>query len=112
MLYVRAMLELTRLYFFFFGALTIGGGVMGFVKAKSRASLLAGGALGALLLACGYLMGAGHLRLGLLIGGALSIVLAGRFVPGFLKSRKFMPAGLMAVLSLGGIVLSVLGLWL
>ena len=37
------MLELARIYLFVFGVLTIAGGVMGFVKAKSKPSLIAGG---------------------------------------------------------------------
>ena len=36
------MLDAIRFYLFLFGVLTIAGGIMGFVKAKSRASLIAG----------------------------------------------------------------------
>src|SRR4051794_8264502 len=44
-----SMFDLARIYLFGFGALTIAGGVMGFVKAKSRASLIAGTISGVLL---------------------------------------------------------------
>jgi uncharacterized membrane protein (UPF0136 family) len=44
------MFSLVRAYFFVFGLLSIAGGVMGFVKAQSRASLISGGIAGVLLL--------------------------------------------------------------
>jgi uncharacterized membrane protein (UPF0136 family) len=104
------MLDLVRIYLFVFGILTAIGGVMGFVKAKSRASLVAGGVSGALLLVAGYLMGSANVQVGLILGGVLSVALAGRFVPSFLKTKKVMPAGLMAALSLVGIIATILGL--
>ena len=102
------MIDLTKLYFFIFGALTIAGGVMGFVKAGSKASLIAGGVSGLLLVLAGYLLASGREKPGLILGVLVSIALVGRFGPGFLNSHKFMPAGLMAVLSLGGILMTVL----
>jgi uncharacterized membrane protein (UPF0136 family) len=100
--------ELVRSYLLVFGVLSIAGGVMGFVKAKSNASLLAGGIAGALLLLAGYLLGTANARAGLILGVVVSVVLAGRFVPSFLKTKKAMPAGLMALLSVVGAVLTVL----
>jgi uncharacterized membrane protein (UPF0136 family) len=44
------------------------------------------------------------------MGLVLSVMLLGRFLPGFLKSKKFYPAGIMALLSLGGVVAGILGL--
>jgi uncharacterized membrane protein (UPF0136 family) len=104
------MLEFAKLYFFLFGVLTIAGGVMGFVKAGSRASLIAGGASGALLLVAGYLMWAGNVVGGLVCGGILSLALAGQFGPKFSRTRKMMPAGLMAILGIIGIAVATLGL--
>jgi len=104
------MLEIAKLYLFLFGVLTIAGGVMGFVKAGSRASLIAGGVSGVLLLVAGYLVGAGNLLAGLILGLVLSLALAGQFAPKFLRTRKVMPAGMMAVLGIVGIVFTVLGL--
>ena len=103
------MLDLTRNYYFVFGALTIAGGVMGFVKAKSKASLIAGGISGALLLVAGVVIGT-QIYVGLGLGLVVSIALAGRFVPSFLETKKVMPAGLMSVLSVIGIVLTALAL--
>jgi uncharacterized membrane protein (UPF0136 family) len=102
------MLDLVRVYLVVFGLLSIAGGVMGFVKAKSNASLIAGGIAGALLVLAGYLLGTANARAGLILGIVVSVALAGRFVPSFLKTRKPMPAGMMAALSVVGAVLTVL----
>ncbi len=103
------MFEAVRLYFFVFGVLTIAGGVMGFVKAKSKPSLIAGAIAGALLVLAGYLQGTTG-RLGLFLGLAVSAALAGRFVSAYRKSKKVMPAGLMAVLGIIGAALAIAAL--
>lgn len=103
------MLELTRDFLFLFGVLTIAGGVMGFVKAQSRASLIAGGVSGVLLLVAGYLIGL-HTMAGLILGLVVSLALAGRFVPAFLKTKKPMPGGLLSLLSVIGVILTVISL--
>ena len=46
----------------------------------------------------------------LILGLVISSVLEMRFLPAFVKTKKLMPAGMMAVLSLIGTVLSVLAL--
>lgn len=104
------MLELTKNYYFIFGALTILGGVMGFVKAGSRASLIAGGVSGALILVAAWLMMTGRVQAGLILGLVVSTLLEVRFFPALVKTRKVMPAGMMAVLSMIGSVLSILTL--
>lgn len=102
------MLEITKNFYFIFGALTILGGAMGFVKAGSKASLIAGGVSGVLLLAAGYLLATGKVQPGLILGLVVSSVLEMRFLPAFFKTRKLMPAGMMTVLSMIGTVLSIL----
>lgn len=97
------------IYLYVFGVLTIVGGVVGYVKAKSRASLIAGTIAGVLLLVSGYLVGTSG-RPGLLLGLGVSVMLAGRFVGAFVKTRKVMPAGMMSLLSVVGIVLTALSL--
>jgi uncharacterized membrane protein (UPF0136 family) len=105
------MLDLARFYLFVFGVLTIAGGVMGFVKAKSKPSLIAGGVSGVGLLVAGYLASAGSMaRTGLIVGLIISLALAGRFIGAFRKSKKLMPAGLMALLGLVGVALTGLAL--
>jgi uncharacterized membrane protein (UPF0136 family) len=82
------------------------GGVMGFVRARSHASLVSGllsalAAVAALVLArMGYRFG---LPLGVLLAAALFVLFGYRYA---VRNRKFMPSGLLAVVSL--VVLLVL----
>jgi uncharacterized membrane protein (UPF0136 family) len=103
------MFQAVWTYLYVFGVLTIAGGVVGFVKAKSRASLIAGTVAGVLLLVSGYLVGTSG-RSGLFLGLTVSLTLAVRFVGVFARSRKIMPAGAMAVLSVVGVVLTALAI--
>ena len=100
------MLSPTKIYFIIFGILTIAGGVIGYVKAGSTASIIAGSISGLLLLVAAFLL-PGQLLAGLTIGVVVSLLLAGRFVPGFFRSGKMMPDGIMALLSLLGIVFAI-----
>ncbi|HEY1770834.1 MAG TPA: TMEM14 family protein [Chthoniobacterales bacterium] len=95
-----------KIYFIVFGLLTILGGVIGYVKAGSTASIIAGSISGALLLVAAFLLPA-HAVLGLAIAVIVSLLLAGRFVPGFLRSGKIMPDGIMALLSIAGVVFAI-----
>jgi uncharacterized membrane protein (UPF0136 family) len=103
------MLDAVRIYLYVFGVLTIAGGIMGYVKANSRPSLIAGVSSGVLLIGAAYLVGAKGM-IGLLLGLIVSLPLAGRFISGFRKTGKVMPAGVMALLSVGGVVLSIAAL--
>lgn len=97
----------TKIYFIVFGLLTIAGGVMGYVKAGSTISLVAGAISGVLLLVAAFLL-PGHVVAGLVIGGLVSLLLAGQFLPAFFRTGKMMPAGMMSVLSILGIVFTIL----
>lgn len=101
------MIGPAKIYFIIFGLLTIAGGIMGFVKAGSTASIIAGSVSGILLLVAAFLL-PGNLLAGLALAGIVSILLAGRFLPAFLKTHAFMPAGMMAVLSLIGVIMAIL----
>ncbi len=89
-------------YFALFGLVTLGGGVVGYVKAKSRASLIAGVASALLLWLAAGLLSGGSVRAGAALGGVVAVALVGRFLPAYLKTKKPMPAGLVAALGIGG----------
>jgi uncharacterized membrane protein (UPF0136 family) len=48
-----------------------------------------------------------HQAAGLLVALIVSVLLAGQFVPKFFSTHKVMPAGLMSVLSVLGIVVAI-----
>ena len=100
------MIGPAKIYFIIFGLLTIVGGVIGYVKAGSTASIIAGGISGIVLIAAAFLL-PGNAPLGLIVAGIVSIALAARFIPAFMKTGKVMPAGLMAVLSAIGVVVAI-----
>lgn len=100
----------TQLYFLIFGALTIIGGVIGYVKAGSVPSIIAGAITGVLLLVAGWIL-PGNRTAGLVLGLIVSILLAAQFVPKLIRTGKVMPAGLMSVLSVIGIVVAIVA-WL
>ncbi len=99
------MMAIAKVYFIVFGLLTLAGGIIGYVKAGSMPSLVAGGISGILLLV-GALMMASYARPVLAGLALISLVLAIRFVPAFASTGKIMPAGIMAVLSVVGLALA------
>ena len=100
------MIGPAKIYFIIFGLLTIVGGVIGYVKAGSTASLVAGAISGIALLVAAFLL-PGNVALGLIIAGVVSLLLAGRFIPNFMQTGKIMPAGLMAILSAIGVIMAI-----
>ena len=100
------MFSPTKIYFIVFGLLTIAGGVMGYVKAGSTASLIAGSISGILLLVAAFLL-PGHVVVGLVLGGGVSLLLAAQFLPAFFRTGKMMPAGMMSLLSILGVVFAI-----
>ena len=95
-------------YFVFFGLVSLVLGIVGFFKAGSRASLFAGGVSGVLLVVAG-LMALRNPMVGYIVGGVVSLLLLGRFLPAFLKSKRLYPAGIMAFLSILGVAAGVAG---
>jgi uncharacterized membrane protein (UPF0136 family) len=96
-------MEAARIYFIVFGALTIVGGIVGYLKAGSVASIIAGSITGVLLLVAAFLLPE-HRTIGLASALIVSLLLAAQFVPKFLRTGRVMPAGMMAILSAIGII--------
>ena len=100
----------TRIYFFIFGALTIIGGIIGYAKAGSVPSIIAGAITGVLLLIAASLLPTQQTA-ALATALVVSILLALQFVPKVIRTGKIMPAGLMSILSVIGIVVAIVA-WL
>lgn len=104
------MIDLTRLFYYLFGLITLIGGVQAFLSIGSKASLIAGGISGLLLLVAGFLMQSGKTTPGLILGLVITLGLAGRFLPKFFKDGAWWPAGVEGWLGLVGLILSVAAL--
>jgi uncharacterized membrane protein (UPF0136 family) len=79
------------------------GGTMGYLKAGSKVSLITALVSAAALAVCGY----GPVPRGALLVAIIQGVLAAVFVARFLKTRKFMPAGLMVIVTVLALVLGL-----
>src|SRR5437764_7910888 len=99
-------MEAARIYFVIFGILTVVGGVVGYIKAGSVASIIAGSITGVLLLVAAFLLPE-HRTIGLATALIVSLLLAAQFVPKFLRSGRVMPAGMMAILAVIGIIAAI-----
>ena len=87
---------LAQIYYYLFGLVAIAGGAMGYTRAKSKASLIAGGVTGALLIIAGLLSpGVPGFVLALIV----SVLLLIHFGRSYAAKRKPMPAIPMIVLS-------------
>lgn len=103
-------------YYALFGAVSIILGILGFVRSKSRASIIAGTLSGLALLGAAFVIARHYisepekLSRGYTIGLVVSVLLLGRFLPAFLKTKKIYPAGIMAIFALGGVAAGIVGL--
>ena len=100
------MIPITKTYFFVFAALTAAGGLMGYLKAQSTASLIAGGIAGLLLAAAAFMLNQKPVP-ALSLAIAVSLLLLGRFGSAYLKKGAAMPAIPMIILSAIGLALAV-----
>jgi uncharacterized membrane protein (UPF0136 family) len=86
-----------------YGVLAIAGGIFGYVKSQSTASVISGSISGAGLLVSAGLQWQGQSWakfLGLAIAALLVVV----FIVRLVKTRKFMPAGVMIAAGVAAIV--------
>jgi uncharacterized membrane protein (UPF0136 family) len=82
-----------------YGLLLIVGGVVGYKKAHSRASLYAGSVSGVLAIAFSYFGLTKNDLFGLFLLATEAIILSAFFYMRYSASKKFMPAGLMLIVS-------------
>jgi uncharacterized membrane protein (UPF0136 family) len=99
-------MEAAKIYFIIFGILTIAGGVVGYVKAGSVASIIAGSITGVLLLVAAFLLPERR-AIGLATAFIVSLLLIAQFAPKFIRTGRVMPAGMMSVLSVIGLIAAV-----
>ena len=83
---------------FTFAVIVVTGGVYGFVKAHSIASLVMGASFGAVLCLCSLLIRQERLA-ALYVATSCVVILHLFFLYRFLKNFKLMPAGIMVLLS-------------
>jgi len=99
-------MEAAKIYFIVFGILTIVGGIVGYVKAGSVVSIIAGSITGVLLLVAAFLLPE-HRMVGLATAFIISLLLAAQFMPKLLRTGRVMPAGIMSLLSVIGIIVAI-----
>ncbi len=93
-----------------YGILMLGGGIMGYVKAHSKPSLIMGILSGILVFIGVYLLGC-NVKTGITLVTALSAVLTVVFLLRLLKTQAFMPAGMLLLLSAGVLILCAIQLY-
>lgn len=86
-----------------YGVFSIIGGITGYQKAGSQVSLVSGIVSGLLLLIGAFLLFNGVFT-GLILSGAVSLLLVVVFIIRLVKTQKFMPAGLMVALGIANLI--------
>lgn len=84
---------------FAYGILAIVGGIIGYIQATSIVSLLSGSISGLLLISAAFFQLQGH-TWGSILAVLVTAVLVVFFAFRLIKTRKFMPAGLMTILGM------------
>ncbi len=74
------------------------GGIMGFVKGKSKASLIAGVASGVLMIGC-YFFFSQNSQAALIAAVVITTALDAVFAIRLSKTKKFMPSGMLLIIT-------------
>jgi uncharacterized membrane protein (UPF0136 family) len=99
----------TAIEIWVYGVLMMMGGLVGFLKVGSKASLISGVGMGLALVACGFGVWRGSYN-SIVVAVVVAALLVVLFAIRFAKTRRFMPAGMLAVLSVVAVVVFWLGL--
>ncbi len=99
-------MELGIVAAFVYGILALIGGIIGYVQASSKISLLSGSISGLLLIIAAFLQLQGQIW-GLFVAAFITAALVVFFSLRLAKTRKFMPSGLMIILGVLALVLMV-----
>lgn len=93
------MFEIAKIFVAGLAVLCLLGGIMGFVKAKSKASIIAG-SISAVLLGASFALATVHVKTGLIAAAVVAGLLEFHFIKSYMKSKKPIPAIPMVVSSL------------
>jgi len=100
------MILTTKIFYIVFGILTAFGGYMGYAKAGSKASLIAGASCGVLLIVAALLLGL-RPNVALITGLTVSVLLVGQFLPKLFQNDFKPHIVLSSVLGLVSIILTI-----
>jgi uncharacterized membrane protein (UPF0136 family) len=92
-----------------YGLVVLLGGLMGYIKAKSKVSLISGASSG-IALGIAWFVSRQNPVIGLASATVLALILLIVFIKRFVSTRSFMPAGLMVVFSLAATAIFIFGL--
>jgi uncharacterized membrane protein (UPF0136 family) len=99
----------TAIEIWVYGAIMMLGGIAGYVKVHSKASLISGVGMGLALVASGFGVWNGSFN-SAVVAVVIAALLVVLFAIRFAKTRRFMPAGMLAVLSVVAVVVFWSGL--
>jgi uncharacterized membrane protein (UPF0136 family) len=102
-------MQTTAMEIWVYGVIMMLGGIMGYLKVGSKASLLSGVGMGLGLLASGYGVWQGS-RDSLIVAVVIAALLVALFAIRLAKTKRFMPAGVLAILSLAAVIIFGLAL--
>ncbi len=100
-------MKVTATTVFVYGLLIALGGVMGYIKGGSQASLISGGSFGLALLISAHFISRGKIA-AQYIALVLTFLLDGIFTFRFAKTLHFFPAGFLSVASLAVLIVIAL----
>lgn len=95
-----------KILFSIYAALMLAGGVMGYVKAQSKMSLIMG-IISGIVISLGVYLIKNSPRAGYAVIAGMSGLLAVSFLMRFLKTQAFMPSGMLLGLSVVMLIVAV-----